>query len=197
VVLLASGGGSLAEALMSAAERESYPARVVGLVSDKPAAGVLEKASKFGVTTSIVDFNGYPTRREWSQALCAATLRFDPAWVISAGFGKILSPEFLRCFPKRVLNTHPSLLPNFPGANAVADALAAGVRVTGASIHVVGEGVDIGPVIAQREVPVEPGDDVIRLHERIKSVERAMLVETIAKLAEGRFDEIDDRIVLR
>jgi phosphoribosylaminoimidazolecarboxamide formyltransferase/IMP cyclohydrolase len=184
--LLASGGGSLAKALIAASQAPGYPATVIGLASDSKVAGALTVAHSFGVPTTVIELADFETREDWSRALTEAVAALKPDWVISVGFGKILGTDFLEQFPGRVLNTHPSLLPAFPGCHAVADALAAGVAVTGASIHFVDEGIDTGAVIAQRPVPIESGDDIDRLHERIKVVEREMLVETIAEMAGER-----------
>jgi phosphoribosylglycinamide formyltransferase-1 len=122
-------------------------------------------------------------RAAWDRALATAIAEHEPDLVVSAGFMKIVGPAVLDAFGGRLINTHPALLPAFPGAHAVRDALAAGVSVTGSTVHLVDAGVDTGPVLAQREVPVEPGDDEARLHERIKIVERQLLVETVAQLA--------------
>jgi phosphoribosylglycinamide formyltransferase-1 len=122
------------------------------------------------------------SRDDWCQVLADSVQRFQPEWVVCAGFMRILSGDFLQRFPGRVINTHPSLLPQFPGAHAVADALAAGVTSTGVSVHFIDEGIDTGPVIAQEVVPVLPGDDLSSLHERIKQTERRQLVDVVAKL---------------
>ena len=186
VVLLASGAGSLAQALLLASKDDHYPAEVVALISDTHEAGALAVARSFGVAAEVVEFSKFDNRAEWSKALTKLVASYRPDWVVSVGFGKILGTDFLRQFPGRVVNTHPSLLPLFPGAHAVADALRAGVEVTGASIHFVDDGVDTGPVITQRPVPIHDGDDEALLHERIKTVERQMLVETIAELTSQR-----------
>jgi phosphoribosylglycinamide formyltransferase-1 len=170
VVVLLSGTGSLSAALLTAADDPAYPAQVVAVGSDRPAEG-LEHATRRGLPTFV-----------WDRALAAAIAAHTPDLVVSAGFMKIVGPAVLEAFGGRLINTHPALLPAFPGAHAVRDALAAGAPVTGATVHVVDAGVDTGPVLAQREVPVLPGDDEARLHERIKAVERELLVETLARL---------------
>jgi phosphoribosylglycinamide formyltransferase-1 len=124
----------------------------------------------------------HPDRAAWDRALAAAIAVHQPDLVVSAGFMKIVGPAVLEAFGGRLINTHPALLPAFPGAHAVRDALAARVPVTGATVHVVDAGVDTGPVLAQREVPVQPGDDEARLHDRIKAAERELLVETVAQV---------------
>ena len=184
VVVLLSGTGSLCEALLTAAEDPGYPAAVVAVVSDRDAPG-LEHARRRGIPTSTCTLRDHLDRAAWDRALAAAIGAHRPDLVVSAGFMKIVGPAVLDAFGGRLLNTHPALLPAFPGAHAVRDALAAGAEVTGSTVHWVDAGVDTGPVIAQREVPVLRGDDEARLHERIKDVERELLVETVARVVTG------------
>ncbi|WP_100499506.1 phosphoribosylglycinamide formyltransferase [Geodermatophilus chilensis] len=184
LVVLLSGTGSLCEALLTAAEDPGYPAVVVAVGSDRDAPG-LERARRRGVPTFTCALRDHPDRAAWDRALAAAIAAHRPDLVVSAGFMKLVGPAVLEGFGGRLLNTHPALLPAFPGAHAVRDALAAGVDVTGSTVHWVDAGVDTGPVIAQREVPVLPGDDEARLHERIKDVERELLVETVARVVTG------------
>jgi phosphoribosylglycinamide formyltransferase-1 len=183
VVILASGLGSLAEALIVAAKRPDYPARVVALGADRPAEA-LNAARRHGVATFTVKPADFANRREWDRALAAAVAVFRPDLVVSAGFMRILGADFLDRFGDRTINTHPALLPAFPGAHAVREALAAGVAVTGCTVHRVDAGVDTGPVLAQRQVAVRDGDTEASLHERIKAVERQLLIETVAALAD-------------
>jgi phosphoribosylglycinamide formyltransferase-1 len=173
VVVLLSGTGSLCEALLTAAEDPGYPATVVAVGSDR------------GIPTFTCALRDHPDRAAWDRALAAAIAAHRPDLVVSAGFMKLVGPAVLDGFGGRLLNTHPALLPAFPGAHAVRDALAAGVDVTGSTVHWVDAGVDTGPVLARREVPVLPGDDEARLHERIKHVERELLVETVARVVTG------------
>jgi phosphoribosylglycinamide formyltransferase 1 len=180
VVVLLSGTGSLCAALLEATDDPAYPARVVAVGSDRDAEG-LAHASRRGLPTFVVPLAG--DRAAWDRELAAAIAAHEPDLVVSAGFMRIVGPAVLDRYEGRLVNTHPALLPAFPGAHAVRDALAAGVPVTGATVHLVDAGVDTGPVLAQREVPVEPGDDEATLHERIKTQERALLVETVAALA--------------
>lgn len=182
VVVLLSGTGSLCAALLAAAEDPTYPVEVVAVGADRPAAG-LEHARRRGIATFVCPVGEHADRGAWDRALAAELTRHQPDLVVSAGFMKIVGPAVLEAFGGRLVNTHPALLPAFPGAHAVRDALAAGVAVTGATVHLIDAGVDTGPVVAQREVPVEPGDDEATLHERIKTVERELLVETVARLA--------------
>ena len=182
VVVLLSGTGSLCAALLDATEDPAYPAEVVAVGADRPAAG-LEHARRRRVPTFVCALGDHPDRSAWDRALAARIAGFAPDLVVSAGFMKIVGPAVLEAFGGRLINTHPALLPAFPGAHAVRDALAAGATVTGSTVHLVDAGVDTGPVLVQREVPVLPDDDEPRLHERIKAVERELLVETVARLA--------------
>ncbi|RBY77825.1 phosphoribosylglycinamide formyltransferase [Geodermatophilus sp. TF02-6] len=182
VVVLLSGTGSLSAALLEATDDPTYPATVVAVGSDRDAPG-LEHARRRGIPTFVRRLRDAADRAAWDRALVAAIAEHRPELVVSAGFLKIVGPAVLDAFGGRLVNTHPALLPAFPGAYAVRDALAAGVEVTGSTVHWVDAGVDTGPVIAQREVPVLPGDDEARLHERIKVVERELLVEAVAELA--------------
>lgn len=181
VVVLASGSGSVAQALLDAASGD-YPARVVAVVSDRVAAPVLERARASGVPAEVVPFRA-GDRGGWDQDLTDVVRSHAPDWVVSAGFMRLLGPAMLSAFAHRIINTHPALLPAFPGAHAVRDALAHGVRVTGATVHLVDAGMDTGPILDQRCVAVDVGDEEHTLHERIKQVERTMLVETVARLA--------------
>ena len=184
VVVLLSGSGSLCAALLAATDDPDYPATVVAVGSDRDAPG-LEHARRRGIPTFTCALRDHPDRAAWDRALAAAIAAHRPDLVVSAGFMKIVGPAVLDAFGGRLLNTHPALLPAFPGAHAVRDALAAGVDVTGSTVHWVDAGVDTGPVLARREVPVLPGDDEARLHERIKDVERELLVETVARVVTG------------
>jgi phosphoribosylglycinamide formyltransferase-1 len=181
VAVLLSGTGSLCAALLDAADDPAFPAEVVAVGSDRDADG-LEHARRRGLPTFVCALRDHPDRAAWDRALAAELSAFAPDLVVSAGFMKIVGPAVLDAFGGRLINTHPALLPAFPGAHAVRDALAAGVPVTGATVHVVDAGVDTGPVLAQRAVAVLPGDDEARLHERIKHAERELLVETVAHL---------------
>jgi phosphoribosylglycinamide formyltransferase-1 len=182
VVVLASGSGTLLQSLIDAAARGDVDARIVAVVSDVPTAAALDRARAAGIESMACRPADYADRSAWNDALLVAVAAHAPDWVVSAGFMRILGPVFVDSFAGRVINTHPALLPSFPGAHAVRDALRYGVKVTGCTIHVVDHGVDTGPIIAQRAVAVEPGDDEDSLHERIKQVERQLLVETLAVL---------------
>jgi phosphoribosylglycinamide formyltransferase-1 len=179
--VLASGTGSLLASLLAAAV-DDYPARVVAVGTDRTCAA-LDIAAAAGVASYTVRLGDYADRAAWDAELTAATAARQPDLVVSAGFMKILGPQFLSRFNGRVVNTHPALLPAFPGAHAVPDALAYGVRVTGCTVHLVDAGVDTGPILAQRAVDVGDGDTEETLHERIKVVERRLLVDVLAALA--------------
>jgi phosphoribosylglycinamide formyltransferase-1 len=185
VVVLISGSGSNLRALIDAAANPLYPARIVAVGSDNPAAG-LEHAELHGVPTFVVEPGLFATREAWADALLANIKHFDPDLVVLAGFMKILPPNFVAALTPNLINTHPSLLPDFKGAHAVRDALAAGATRTGVTIHVVDEGVDTGPHLAQAEVQILPGETEAALHERIKVVERELLVDVVKQFAESK-----------
>lgn len=181
LVVLASGTGSLLESVLTAAV-DDYPARVVAVGADRDCRA-LEIGSAAGAATFTTRLRDHADRGGWDAALTDAVAAHDPDLIVSAGFMKILGPAFLSRFQGRVLNTHPALLPAFPGAHAVPDALDYGVRVTGSTVHLVDAGTDTGPILAQEAVVVFDGDDEASLHERIKVVERRLLVEVIAAVA--------------
>ncbi|WP_206340370.1 phosphoribosylglycinamide formyltransferase [Blastococcus litoris] len=192
VAVLLSGTGSLCAALLAAADDPAYPATVVVVGADREAAG-LEHARRRGIPTFVRALGDHPDRAAWDRALAAELAAHRPDLVVSAGFMKLVGPAVLDAFGGRLVNTHPALLPAFPGAHAVRDALAAGATVTGATVHVVDAGLDTGPVLAQREVAVRPDDDEDQLHERIKEVERELLVETVAQLVTAELTRKSDR----
>lgn len=185
VVVLISGSGSNLRALLDAAANPLYPARILAVGADNPAAG-LEHAELHGVPTFVVEPGRFATREAWAEALLANIKHFDPDLVVLAGFMKILPPNFVAALSPNLINTHPSLLPDFKGAHAVRDALAAGATRTGVTIHVVDEGVDTGPHLAQAEVQILPGETEAALHERIKVVERELLVDVVKQIAEAK-----------
>jgi phosphoribosylglycinamide formyltransferase-1 len=181
LVVLASGTGSLLASLLDAAVG-NYPARVVAVGADRDCAA-LEIAVAASVPTYTVRAGDHPDRDAWDAAMTEATAAHEPDLVVSAGFMKILGQKFLSRFPGRVVNTHPALLPAFPGAHAVPATLAYGVKVTGCTVHLVDEGTDTGPILAQQPVRVFDDDDEATLHERIKVVERRLLVDVLEALA--------------
>lgn len=184
IVVLVSGSGTILQSLIDA-ERDSLVTTdytIVAVGADKPDIEGLGRAESAGIPTFVVNPLKSSSRIEWDQALAERLSDYQPEWVVSAGFMRILGPQVLRKFPNKIINTHPSLLPSFPGAHAVDDALAHGVKVTGCTVHIVDSGVDTGPILAQVAVPVEPDDDADTLHERVKQVERKLLLDTINKL---------------
>jgi phosphoribosylglycinamide formyltransferase 1 len=185
VVVLISGTGSNLLALLKAADHPLYPVRVLAVGSDKAAEG-LAHADLYGVPSFVVEPSRFSDVEAWSKKLQENIEHFDPDLIVLAGFMRILPPSFIERFGPNIINTHPSLLPLFPGAHAVRDALAAGARETGVTIHVVDAGVDTGPIITQKKVTVMPADDEASLHERIKAEERQLLVDTVLSIAEKR-----------
>ena len=194
LVVLVSGAGTNLQALLDACSDPAYGATVVAVGADRDEIEGLARADRAGVPTFVRSVGAYDSRSHWDTALTDTVNAFDPDLVVLAGFMKLVGPEFLTRFAGRVLNTHPALCPSFPGTTAPADALDHGVKVTGATLFVVDEGVDTGPIIAQTAVPVEDTDNVDSLHERIKLAERAMLVETVGRIARDGFT-INDRKV--
>lgn len=194
LVVLASGHGSTLHALLDAAADPAYGARIVAVGSDRPGAPALARAQRAGVPHFAVAHTDVPDRCAWNSALADAVAAFDPDLVVCAGFMRLLGPGFLGRFPQRVINTHPALLPAFPGPHAVTDALAYGVKVSGVTVHLVDEGVDTGPVVAQTAVPVLEEDDEPALRHRIQDVERPLYVDTVGRLAREGWT-VEDRIV--
>jgi phosphoribosylglycinamide formyltransferase-1 len=186
VVVLLSGHGSNLQALLDASGRAGSDLSVVLVVSDKPDAGGLERARRAAVETAVIRPADHPDRSAFDRALRDVVAAARPDAVCLAGFMRILGPDFVRAFPDRIVNTHPSLLPAFRGAHAVRDALAYGVRVTGCTVHLVDEEVDHGPVLFQAAVPVADGDDEDALHERIKREEHRLLPAAVRLVAAGR-----------
>ncbi len=182
-MVLVSGSGTNLQALLDAAAVASYGVRVVAVGADRLGIEGLARAERAGVPTFVERVTDHPDRSGWDAALTARVAGFAPQLVVGAGFMRILGPAFLAAFSDRVVNTHPALLPSFPGAHAVRDAVAYGVTVTGCTCHLVDAGVDTGPIIAQRAVEVLPADTEGSLHERIKVLERAMLVECVGRMA--------------
>ena len=183
LVVLASGTGSLLASLLDAAVAD-YPARVVAVGVDRDCRAI-EIATEASLPTFTVRLADHLDRDAWDAALTKAVAAYAPDLIVSAGFMKILGPQFLTQFCGRTLNTHPTLLPAFPGAHGVADALAYGVKVTGCTVHLVDAGTDTGPILAQQPIPVLDDDDEETLHERIKVTERRLLVDVVAAVATG------------
>ena len=183
--MLASGTGSTLQALLDAASDPSYGARVVAVGVDRDGTPAADKACAAGVPVFVVRPGDLVDRSAWDVALADAVAVHAPDLVVCAGFMRLLGAEVLARFPQRIVNTHPSLLPAFPGRHAVADALAHGVKLAGVTVHLVDEGVDTGPVLAQAAVPVLPVDDEAALRSRIQDVERPLYVDVVGRLARG------------
>lgn len=192
LVVLVSGSGTNLQALLDAirADPGGYGAEIVAVGADRDGIAGLERAESAGVPTFVRRVKDYASREEWDRALTEATAAHEPDLVVSAGFMKIVGEAFLARFGGRTVNTHPALLPSFPGAHGVRDALAYGVRVTGCTVHFVDNGVDTGPIIAQGVVEVRDEDHEdggSALHERIKEVERRLLVDVVGRLARNGY----------
>lgn len=183
VLVLVSGSGTLLQGLLDAAGDPEYPVRIVAVGADRHGIEGLDRADRAGVPTFVRRLKDCADRPEWDRALTDACASYEPDLVVSAGFMKLVGQRFLERFDGRYLNSHPSLLPSFPGMHGVRDALEYGVRVTGCTLFVVDSGVDTGPILAQRPVEVSAEDDETSLHERIKAVERRLLVDTLEQLA--------------
>lgn len=184
IVVLVSGSGTLLQSLIDACADPAYGVRIAAVGADRECTG-LDRARAAGIETFVCRTSDYSTRADWDVALASRLAAHDPVFVVSAGFMKVLGSAVLEGFT--VINTHPALLPSFPGAHGVRDALAHGVKVTGTTCHVVDAGVDTGPIIEQRAVVVLPDDTEDSLHERIKVEERDMLVDVVRRLAREGF----------
>ncbi|MCF7553206.1 phosphoribosylglycinamide formyltransferase [Pseudonocardia sp. WMMC193] len=187
LVVLASGAGTLLQALLDAGA--DFPGEVIAVGSDRADAHALDRADRVGTATFTVPPKAHADRAAWNLALLEATRPHRPDLVVCAGFMRILGAAFLDGIGCPIVNTHPALLPAFPGAHAVRDALAHGVKVTGSTVHLVDAGVDTGPILAQEAVPVLPGDTEATLHDRIKITERRLLLSTVAELCNGERDQ--------
>ncbi|WP_448005741.1 phosphoribosylglycinamide formyltransferase [Agromyces bauzanensis] len=187
LVVLISGTGSNLRALLEASEDAEFPARVVAIGADREADG-LALGEEFGIPTFIVPFTAYPDRDAWGDALIEQVRQWQPDLVILSGLMRLVPPAVVDAFSPHIINTHPAYLPEFPGAHGVREALAAGVDQTGASLIVVDNSVDGGPIIAQERVPVLPGDTEQALHDRIKPVERRLLIQAVLDIANSHLD---------
>jgi phosphoribosylglycinamide formyltransferase 1 len=194
LVVLVSGSGSNLQALLDATVDPAYGARVVAVGADRDGIGGLARAADAGVPTFVDSVKEYPTRDDWDAALTAHVAEHKPDLVVSAGFLKLVGARFLAAFGDRYVNTHNSLLPSFPGIHGPRDALAYGVKITGATLFFVDDGVDTGPIIAQVSVPVLDSDTEETLTERIKVAERRQLVEQVGRLVRSGW-HIEDRKV--
>lgn len=182
LAVLVSGSGTNLQALLDACQTPEYGAEVVVVGADREGIEALARAERAGVPTFVHQINDYPDRATWDTAMTTSVADYAPDLVVSAGFMKLAGDAFLASFGGRYVNTHPALLPSFPGMHGARDALEYGVKVTGCTLFVVDSGVDTGPILAQEAVPVLVGDDEAALHERIKAVERRMLVDTLGRM---------------
>jgi phosphoribosylglycinamide formyltransferase-1 len=180
VVVLASGAGSTLQALLDAAADPDFGAVIVAAGTDVAQCGAMQRADTAGIPTFTVELRDHPDRGAWNEALAAAVASYEPDLVVLAGFMRLLAPSVVDAF--RIVNTHPSMLPDFPGAHAIRDALASGNDKTGVTVHWVDEGVDTGPIIAQAAVPIDPDDDEQSLRERIQAVEKPLYVKAIREI---------------
>ena len=183
LVVLVSGAGTNLQALMDACASESYGARVVAVGADRDGIAALARARAAGIATFTLRIRDFPARKDWDRALTAACAGFEPDLIVLAGFMKLVGADFLDRCGGRVINTHPALLPSFPGMHGVRDTLEYGAKISGCTVFLVDAGTDSGPVIAQAAVPVHDDDDEAVLHERIKVTERALLVGTVGRMA--------------
>jgi phosphoribosylglycinamide formyltransferase-1 len=182
LVVLVSGEGTNLQALIDACRDADYGAQVVAVGADRGTVNALARAERAGIPSFVVRLADYPSREDWDAALTGACARYAPDLIVLAGFMKLVGKAFLDSYGGRCVNTHPALLPSFPGTHGVRDALAHGVKVTGCTVLIVDEGVDAGPILAQASVPVADDDDEATLHERIKVTERALLVGTVGRM---------------
>ena len=182
LLVLVSGEGTNLQALIDACRDPDYGAQVVAVGADRPGINGLARAERAGLPTFTVQLADYPAREDWDAALTSACAAYAPDLIVLAGFMKLVGKPFLDSFGGRCVNTHPALLPSFPGAHGVRDALAHGVKVTGCTVLIIDDGVDAGPIVAQACVPVADDDNEVALHERIKVAERALLVGTVGRM---------------
>ncbi|CAN5834592.1 phosphoribosylglycinamide formyltransferase [soil metagenome] len=196
LVVRVSGSGTNLQALLDAADRPAYGARVVAVGADRPGTGGVERAEAAGLPTFVCRMDDHPDRAAWDAALTAAVVEYRPDLVVSAGFLKLVGRAFLERFGGVYLNTHNALLPSFPGMHGPRDALEHGVKVTGATVFVVDAGVDTGAIVAQVAVPVLDSDDVDSLTERVKVAERHQLVETVGKMVREGWTITDRKVCI-
>ena len=194
LVVLVSGEGTNLQALIDACRDEAYGAQVVAVGADRTGINGLNRAERAGVPVFVTRLSDYAAREDWDAALARACADYQPDLIILAGFMKLVGKAFLDRFGGRCLNTHPALLPSFPGTHGVRDALAHGVKVTGCTVFIVDEGVDAGPIVAQASVPVADDDDETTLHERIKVAERALLAGTVGAMVRDGWSVRDRKV---
>ena len=194
MAVLISGRGSNMEALLQACQNADFPAETALVLSNRPAAGGLEKASSFGIRTAVVDHKEYDDKASFEAAMQDELEKAGVNVICLAGFMRLLSAEFVEKWPNRILNIHPSLLPKYKGLDTHERALAAGDKEAGCTVHFVRPAMDSGPIILQRTVPVLDGDDPDRLAARVLKEEHAIYPEAVKLLGEGRLKIVDDRV---
>ncbi|WAP51270.1 phosphoribosylglycinamide formyltransferase [Arthrobacter sp. ATA002] len=183
IVVLVSGTGSNLQAVLDAVAEGTLDVEIAAVGADRPGAYGVQRAADAGYETFVVDFRAYDRRSDWNRALTDKVASYSPDIVLSSGFMRIVDEHFINTFEGRYINTHPALLPSFPGAHGVRDALAYGVKVTGCTVHIADAGVDTGPILAQAAVEVLDTDTEETLHERIKIQERRLLLETLGRIS--------------
>lgn len=196
LVVLVSGSGSTLQALLDAATDPSYGATVVAVGADRPGIEALRRAQRSGVETFLCQLSDFPDRTDWDGALTERCAGYRPDLLISAGFLKLAGPSLLARFGGRFVNSHPALLPSFPGLHGPRDALAHGVKIAGCTLFFVDAGVDTGPIVAQRAVEVRDDDDEASLHERIKDAEREMLVDSVGRMLRGGYRIVGRKVTI-
>lgn len=182
IAVFASGTGSNFEAILHAVDRGQIQAKVVLVVCDKPGARVIEKAEAAGISTLVLKPKEFPSKEDYEKAILAGLEEKSVSFIILAGYMRLIGPTLLQAFSGRIVNIHPSLLPSFPGLHAIEQAFQAGVKITGVTIHFVDEGMDTGPILAQRPVEIHEDDTIDTLEERIHAIEHVLYPETLAKL---------------
>jgi phosphoribosylglycinamide formyltransferase 1 len=196
VVVLVSGSGTLLQALLDASADPAYGVRVAAVGADRDGIEGLARAERAGVPTFVCRVSDFPDRPAWDAALAEAVAAYQPTLVVSAGFLKLVGPAFLTRFAGRYVNSHNALLPSFPGVHGPRDALAYGVKVTGATLFVVDEGVDTGAIVGQVAVPVQDDDTIEALTERIKQAERPQLVDLVGRMVREGFTVSDRKVTI-
>ncbi len=191
-----SGTGTNLQALLDACADDAYGARVVAVGADRSGTFAIERAGLAGVPTFVLEVKQYGQRADWDAALTQVVADYTPDLIVLAGFMKLVGPVFMARFGGRIMNTHPALSPSFPGMHGPRDALAYGVKVTGCTLFFVDQGIDTGPIVAQAAVPVLETDDENSLHDRIKAVERRLLVDTVGALARDGWTVIGRKVTI-
>jgi phosphoribosylglycinamide formyltransferase-1 len=191
IVVMASGAGTLFKALLET----SVGSSIIALVTDQPQCAAVVIAESHGIPAVGVPMSDFESRQGWGAALRLSVQEFEPDYIVTAGFMRIFDADFVDAFPNRIINSHPSLLPSFPGAHAVRDALSAGATLSGTTVHIVDRGVDTGPILAQASLPVPAGISEEELHEKIKVIERELLPATVSRVLEGGFSIVEGKVI--